>query len=427
VRIVVDTGTYDYSNMGDVAMLQVAVIRLKKLWPTASIEIFSEAPNTLPIYCPEAKPLPCYGRHLWFSDHVLLGRYHRFLPKTVSLSLTALKRAFGRRWPAFVGTLIHLRFGLRGTQNDDTRDFLNSMASADLIVVTGAGGFSDHSPAWNMTVLNTLEMAIQHKTPVAMFGQGLGPLEDHETLARARVILPWVSLISLRESRASLPLLQSLGVATNRILTTGDEAVELAYKARSNKLGNGIGVNLRVASHAGVESSAIEKIRPILQAFAGKYQAPIVPVPISFSASNQDHETIKQLLAGYDDRSDGGGINLNTPLKVIKQAGHCRIVLAGAYHAAVFALAQGIPVVCLAKSAYYVDKFIGLSDQFGSGCEVVRLNDGDLKEELSAALDKAWQMAEEVHLSLLKASQRQIELGWAAYQRVKKLICSHTS
>jgi len=424
VRIVVDTGTYDYSNMGDVAMLQVAVTRLKKLWPTGSIEVFTEQPDSLAAYCPGTKPIPCSGRHLWFSDRVLLGRYHRFLPKTVSLYLTRLKRALGRRRPALVGALIDLRLRLKGRGNGDTRGFLAAMAGADLVVVTGAGGFSDQSPAWNTTLLNTLDMAFQAGTPAAMFGQGLGPLEDLETLARASVILPRVSLITLRESKSSLPLLQSLGVASDHILATGDEAIELAYETRPTRPGNGVGVNLRVASYANVGSDMIKKIRPVLHAFAGKYQAPLISVPISFSSYNQDHETIKQLLAGYDNQFDGG-ISLNTPLKVMEQVGRCRVVVAGAYHAAVFALAQGIPAVCLTKSPYYVDKFLGLADQFGQGCEIVFLDDTNLSEKLTAAIERTWQLAEMVRLPLQQAAFRQIELSRSAYERVRNLFRSH--
>ena len=75
----------------------------------------------------------------------------------------------------------------------------------------------------------------------------------------------------------------------------------------------------------------------------------------------------------------------------------------------------------------YVDKFLGLSDQFGPGCEVVRLDIVNFKEQLASALEKSWQLADQVHVSLQEASQRQIELGWVAYQRVKKIIDSNTT
>ena len=79
MRIVVDTalntGVAEYSNMGDVAMLQVAVRRLQRMWPSARIEVLTESELNLALFCPEAKSPsasrkrlvdggPCYYRGL---------------------------------------------------------------------------------------------------------------------------------------------------------------------------------------------------------------------------------------------------------------------------------------------------------------------------------------------------------------------------
>ena len=71
-----------------------------------------------------------------------------------------------------------------------------------------------------------------------------------------------------------------------------------------------------------------------------------------------DVETLRELLAGLGD-SDGGA-SLETPQLVIDRVGECKVVVTGSYHGAVFALAQGIPVVALVKSPYYVNKMAGL-------------------------------------------------------------------
>ena len=135
------------------------------------------------------------------------------------------------------------------------------------------------------------------------------------------------------------------GGRTSEVLTTGDEAIELAYKARAEEPGNAVGINLRVASYADVKTDTIEKIGSVLQEFARRHKMTLLPIPIAFHEYAHDHETIRQLLAGFDDESDGG-LSLDTPLMLVKQTARCRIVVTGAYHAAVFALAQGIPVVC---------------------------------------------------------------------------------
>ena len=114
---------------------------------------------------------------------------------------------------------------------------------------------------------------------------------------------------------------------------------------------------------------------------------------------------------------------------MIKQAALCRVVVTGAYHAAVFALAQGIPVVALAKSAYFSSKLLGLEDQFGEGCQTILLNEPDLPQRLCSAIERAWQNADELREPLQTAALRQIELSRRSYERVKDLAvgCSKTT
>ena len=71
-----------------------------------------------------------------------------------------------------------------------------------------------------------------------------------------------------------------------------------------------------------------------------------------------------------------------TPEAVIRQIQRCRLVITGSYHAAVFALAMGIPTIGLAKSTDYIDKFMGLSALFGEGCETVVLNEQNSIQEI---------------------------------------------
>ena len=102
--------------------------------------------------------------------------------------------------------------------------------------------------------------------------------------------------------------------------------------------------------------------------------------------------------------------------------GCCRIVVTGTYHAAVFALAKGIPVVGLSVSDDYSAKFLGLEDQFGIGCETVNLNTPDAMEQLRVAIARAWAGAESARAPLQNAALRQIEASRVAYERIKEFI-----
>lgn len=427
MRIIIETalnrGGAEYLNLGDVSMLQVAVRRLQRLWPSAVISVLTDSPEGLNRFCPGTKPLSRAGRDRWIGESFAFGRLHNYLPHGAASALHSATKALERNLPRLLRAIVGLRLRVRDNEHvrDDVVGFLAAMESADLLVVCGAGGFTDNSREWNLTTLGTLQTAIRRNIPVAMFGQGMGPLSDAHVLARAKAVLPAVGLITLRGGRGGQSLAESLGVAPSRVQVTGDEAVELAYEARPAQLGHALGVNLRVASYAEVNEDVCDVLRPVLQHFAREHGAPMLPVPIAFHAWASDHLAIRRILAGHDDHSDGG-LALDTPLKVIEQVGRCRVVVTGAYHAAVFALSQGIPVVCLARSADYVAHFFGLEDQFGQGCETLLLDDPTFTQKLEAALEKAWRSAEEVRLPLQRTAARQIELSWHAYERVRNLV-----
>ncbi len=427
MRIVVDTalntGVAEYSNMGDIAMLQVAVRRLRCLWPSARIEVLTESPTNLALFCAEARPLPRAGRDLWIGDDAIIGGFDRLLPRAVSIGLRDLTRVCRRRFPGTFRSILDSRLSIRdrGNIRPDVNAFLEAMEYADLFVVCGAGGFTDATRQWNISTLDSIEEANRRKIPVVMFGQGLGPLSDREVLAQARKILPKVSVFTLRGGRGGSAVAQSLGLSSSRTLTTGDEAVEIAYEGREKDLGSAVGINLRVASYSNVNGDMVDGLREVLHELARRHNAPLLPVPIAFHAWASDHLAIQRLLQGYDDHSDGG-VTLDTPLKVIRQIGRCRIVVTGAYHAAVFALSQGIPVVGLSASDDYTAKFLGLEDQFGLGCETVLLGEPDPSERVAAAIERAWQSAENVRLPLQEAARRQIAQSQGAYERFKENI-----
>jgi polysaccharide pyruvyl transferase WcaK-like protein len=433
-NIIVETGLgkgiTEYGNMGDVSMLQVAVERLHELFPKASIEVLTDSAEKLSRFCPAARPLDNRGRTLWLENGVLLGRYADLAPRWFVDLLVRFKRAVRSRWPQLLTAIVirRLKHRNRSAEAEAVAAFARALQGADLLLICGAGGFYDGCQTWNSDVLDLLEVAIQRTIPVAVLGQGFGPLSDSLVLKRAAKVLPLVNFITLRGNRGSFALLRSLGVAESTIETTGDEAVELAYQSRSRECGQGLGINLRFAGSAKTDDDDIKDIRPVLQEFATRHSVSLIPLPIAIHPYSRDDLTIKQLLIGFDQQSDGGR-TLDSPLKVIKQAALCRVVVTGAYHAAVFALSQGIPVVGLAKSAYFSSKFLGLEDQFGEGCQTILLNEPALPQRLQSAIERAWKNADKLREPLQAAALRQIELSRRSYERVKDLAagCRRTT
>jgi colanic acid/amylovoran biosynthesis protein len=288
------------------------------------------------------------------------------------------------------------------------------------MIVCGSGGFADSSREWNLFILGAITGALDRGKKVAMLGQGVGPLTDPLVLSWARRVLPRVSLIGFRGTKGGRKLLEDMGVGPSRILMTGDDALELGQETNMNATRCAIGVNLRSAPYSNVDVSHIADLRGILHDAARKYNADLLPIPITSHEYADDRESIRQLLEGFDDNSDGG-TDLDTPLKVVEQTARCRVVVTGAYHAAVFALGIGIPVICLFNSSYYAAKFEGLEESFRPGCWIISLKEPDCAEKLAAALDDAWISADYLREKLLGSAKIQIEAGRSAYRRLKNL------
>jgi len=295
--------------------------------------------------------------------------------------------------------------------------FLSTLGSADLLVVCGQGSMGDATRAHAGTVLGTLELAMASGVPTAMMGQGMGPMEDSALRARAATVLPKVGLIALREGRRGTPLLQDLGVSPRRVLVTGDDALELALAGADSGPGWGLGVNVRISGNAGVAHDFLALLRPVVREESHRRAAPLIPVPIARGAA-ADATVLRELLGGDPE----GSIDLDTPAKVVAQIGRCRVLLTGAYHAAVFALAQGVPVVALAETEYYRWKFEGLRDQFGPDCQIVALEEPDLPSRIRGALAEAWERAGTARDELRGTAAALAHQGRAAYQRLPELL-----
>jgi colanic acid/amylovoran biosynthesis protein len=431
-RIVVEPSDYVLRNVGDTAMMQIAAERLSRLWPAASILIFSDVPERMPSFASNAKPLSAKGRRIWHEPGFLSRLIESYFPGRVanwllhlgwvSTNIRSWENGLRRRWSGLTRVLLNLLLRRSGVDPSEVNRFFDEITKADLVIANGMGGIADCFPEYATELLDTLQLAIDHGACTAMVGQGLGPLGDPGLRERAQSVLRRVNFISLREERAGRPLLRELGVQTDHVITTGDDAIELAYLQRTKLLGAALGINIRLASYAEVNKDIVDQLRPVLRTFAETYQAALVPIGISHGPYESDIEALEKLLDGVPLAVpvDTGGPH--TLAEVLKNIRLCRVVVTGSYHAAVFALSTGIPVVGLANSAYYVDKFLGLADQFGCGCSLVHLKQGDFATRLLEAVDQTWLNAESLRPRLLEAASKQVERGHFAYRRLQEIV-----
>ncbi len=421
LRVVVESGSYPLHNHGDNAMMQVAVDRLRQLWPDAEIGIVTSRPDKLPDYCPLTNPIPEEERSAWLSGRSLLGAILMKIPANVSVHAQNLERWLWLQYPWMICHGVAIKAKLLGRRGPDPYRFCKRLSSVDLLVVSGMGLINDAFSDSAVALLDELEAAIMRGVRVVAMGQGIGPITDPALRARAARVLPKLTFIALRERHAGPQLLRSLGVPSDKIAITGDDAIELAYALRPSSLGEMIGINLRFASYSAMGEEMIAGLRQPLRSAAEALQSSLTPVPISLSNETSDSHPIGELL---EDRSITSKLTEVKPQDVIHVIGTCRVVVTASYHAGVFALAQGIPVVALVHSAYYEQKFRGLEEQFGCGCSIVDLRKPLPSDNLKGMICGAWRAAEHLRAPLLKSAASQVESSRAAYLTVHRMISS---
>jgi len=415
MRILIEPSEYStLRNLGDVAMQKTAVGRIATFWPAADIQVFSESPHSLPGYAPNVKGISVVGRQVWMSGILPQRRIPRFI-RHWERKVRAGHRQLGER-------LAKRSLKLRSDQRAPAlTSFLDAVQTADLLVVCGMGGITGTFEQYALDLLDTIALVKENgKSVVAMFGQAFGPIGNGTFLAeRAREVLPQVDFIALREARASIPLLESLRVDLSRVRLTGDDALEIAAQNRRSELGNSLGLNLRVALYSNVTIKHVAQLREIILPFARARAVALQPLPSSLYVEDAESAVIASLTEGYERICIS---NVTDPASLTVQVRGCRIAIVGSYHAGVYALAQGVPIVGLYNSDYYRDKFLGLEALFGIGVFSVDLSDPEWTTNLIKHANEAWDNAPSCRIPLMEAADKQIESGLRAYHELRSLV-----
>ncbi|MCF3940141.1 polysaccharide pyruvyl transferase family protein [Gordonia tangerina] len=413
-------------------MMQVTIDRLRERWPAARIAVLTDAPALLRAYFPNAEAITVGDKAPW-SPSTLVERAAVIAgPQWVGPPMLAWLRA--RVWfpQKARGARRRALIRWRALIGDDTpapptpprkpvtRGSFAAVESASLLLVMGGGYLADVDAAQTRRVFNLIEHAHRHAVPVAMVGQGMGPLDDPVLRTRATEVLSVVDVIALREKLQGPVLLESLDVSSDRVSVTGDDAIELAYRIRSVGLGAEIGLCLRVAGYSPISDDIQQTVGAVVRESARVRGAALAPLIIA-EYRRQDRRSTLPLVRGYSPQTTPPGKYV-APEVVAERVSRCRVVVTGAYHLAVFALSQGIPVVALTASQYYDDKFLGLCDMFGGGMQVVDLREPNLEGVLSCAIAEAWDSASRVRESLRERARAQVDTSREGFERVYHLV-----
>lgn len=296
MRILIENGVYQLQNMGDIAMLQTAVERLRTMLPEAECAVVTARPDLLEKLIPGATAVFApIGRYSWVESRNLFGPLHRLMPtdrmrERIGAVESSVRMSAGR---AGVKWISH-RLRARGRDDGPLQEFISFLDGFDAVMTSGGGYLTAEFEDASRGILATLGAAAALRKKIALMGQGLGPFAQNEFLHNVSAVMGKASLIGLRERLIGPVLLDQMGVPRTRVAVTGDDAVGLAYERRTSQSGPGIGINFRLARYAAVSESLARECLAAIEKFAAHVAAPLVAVPISFNDQESDLESLKR-------------------------------------------------------------------------------------------------------------------------------------
>jgi len=409
-RILIQNGNFELDNLGELAMLQAAIDRIRRRLPDSHISVFTRQRDALIAVAPDATPLPVEAQSHWELARSAYLWSRIVVPAVDSV----LRRGFPRLYSEL------LRIKARSIASTD------ALFASRFIVFTGGAYFNDVFPGQAWSSIERMRAAAGAGVPFAIMGQAFSHIRDTELRRAAAEMIPQAKLISIRERLKSVSVLEELGVDITSVCLTGDDAVGRAWHRRKAREGRGLGLSIRIAPYAGMHQREISEMSAAVRAAIGDIDCEVVPLPVCIVESVESASDVTSLVRIMKDLPQRP---LSPPMatthdQLIDLISECRIVVTGSYHCAVFALSQGIPAVCIQSSEYYDDKFKGLADRFGAGCDVVDRTHPDFPAVLGEAVTRSWSNAGTLRAQLLEAAREQVEAADRAYDRLCSMIAS---
>lgn len=401
-------------------MLKAAYSRIVSIVPGASIYIITVDSDRLKKFCPNAHAVDATMINYWRNTKVFPVS-NKLLPKFLIKYLLRFEDYIKYTFPKLAQALMRLTSKLTKISVEPVEKWLDLVASMDCVIATGGGYINDSFIFHATGICNTLSFAQNLYKPTAMLGQGIGPISDKVLKEKIIRVLQSVQLISLREKLTGLAILKKWKINSDVIKVTGDDALEFAIGGADSSIEkNCAGINLRLSNYSGISTAQVNLLREFLKDFHEKMSLPYMPIPIDCSEKDSDEKSIMQLIDQRDISKDYKFPKM--PEDLCKLIACCKFVITGSYHAAIFSVAQGIPVIGLVHSQYYQYKFDGIIDMFGSGVFVVDFRKSEAMKDLGNALDRALKFSDTDRDTLVQSAIKQKSSGENSYQQFFKSI-----
>jgi polysaccharide pyruvyl transferase WcaK-like protein len=334
-------------NYGDDAILISSLQRLRRVRPNCLATVISDGPD-----CPPLGRLGVWG-----------GTCREFC---AGLNPDDVRRALRNADVVAEDLAESLAIG------SATRVDLNSF---DVVLISGGGYLNYYWPdltAWRVAIAAAASAV---EVPYVLSGQGVGPVSPQIT-PMISFLIGAASAVATRD-QISLQLLKQIVPNGPPIEMVGDDALGLGCdepalaRRRLAKLGVPIdrpllGFQARASSYVGFTRDELRETAQHVDNFAADNGFEVVAVPINMQSEGPEVELVTDLAKGKGRRAAWHVVDHASDIAatagVIKV---CSALITHTYHAAIFALENGIPTLLVARTKYYRQKGEALRTSFG--------------------------------------------------------------
>ncbi len=363
-------------NMGDTAMAQNIIARLKTINPPTEIVCLSERlDRTLEkLEVSHVPSLAAYCDH----DGIFLKTFYRLV--------RLLFRSYARRARNAVRALkalwflcnagLHAACGFSLLIDSRARHLLRTMKECDALWASG-GGYIGDPWFWGITwpMLVTWAAFKWHRKFVVLTGQQIGPLTG-PTRRRlvAHFLRHYVDVSYVRENE-SAELLGTLGIDSGAVEVLLDdagtippipeeEAREILSAEVPDMKGKFIAAHYRVAKYNGLRGTGRE-FASFLDFLVEHTGMDVVFVSLSYAESVDDRTAAEEVISRMTHSAAAHVLSGEYEPRQIKGiVGLSEFAVGVSHHFALFSMMMGVPTFCAYKNQYYAHKFRGLTRLF---------------------------------------------------------------
>ena len=373
-RILVLGGT-THDNLGDLAMQAGIVDWIHSSLPGVAVDFLSSNPE-------KSSQHINAERHLQSPDQLLATAWTRETPVSTAQRRNAIK------------------LGCRFTRNknwpEETRqsvnEFFAALDAASAVMIPGSGSMNSlwwHD--WLYPKAFTVIAAHRSGKPTFMSSQGIGPPFTNRLDERvAGRMFGACNLIGVRDGSASAEILHSLGIDSDQIVTTGDDALlfkspdplaavtaELSSIPRGRKI---VGINLRESSSYGAKYPKLDLqyIATFLDDIGTRHDLHFLFIPISRDAQDSDHKSAKAIIEKMNGKHRTQLITEKWDAEQTRHlVGSTDFALGISYHFLLFALSSSTPTLGVYQNPYYRQKLSGLFNLYGCPAHAIEFKPED--------------------------------------------------